>query len=218
MDETERAEREETERKTKLQLYVFVLRCVAYPFNAKQANDLNRRELKITLPQLEQIINRFTSFLNGELQIPTDEAFTSAIQNYFDAFLKSNRLHMIATSGACTAHDFREVFRQNIEKRVRSLPETESVTKESVISQWLTKFDTIFRGFDYESDSKKISTSKMRQLNLNSEIILSKEQLYDMFQSILKIKKFEHQLLYNALQVHTLTNWCNLILYNQTFS
>ncbi len=31
---------------------------------------------------------------------------------------------------------------------------------------------------------------------------MSKEQLYDLFQQILNIKKFEHQLLYNAMQVN----------------
>lgn len=41
----------------------------------------------------------------------------------------------------------------------------------------------------------------MQQQSLNSELILSKEQLYDMFQQILGVKKFEHQLLFNALMV-----------------
>lgn len=202
LDEEERAEREEAERKIRLQLYVFVLRCVAYPFNAKQP-DLNNRELKITLQQSEQIINRFQSFLNGELNIPSDDAFNKAIQNYFDAFLKSNRLHMLVVSGACCSHDFREVFRRNIEKRVRSLPETEGMTKELVVSQWLTKFDAIFRSIESESENKKLNLTAKgnRLLNRGSELILSKEQLYDMFQNILKIKKFEHQLLYNTLQV-----------------
>ncbi|XP_075678981.1 calcium-dependent secretion activator 1 isoform X1 [Dermatophagoides pteronyssinus] len=222
-NDDEKAEREEMERKTKLQLYVFVLRCIAYPFNAKQP-DLNKRELKITIHQLEQIINRFQSFLNGELNIQTDDSFTHAIQNYFDAFLRSNRLHMLVVSGACSTQDFREVFRRNIEKRVRSLPESEGITKELIISQWLTKFDQIFRSIidctNIDSDSSMISssgntgstnklnsakninlTAKGRLLNLSSEMILSKEQLYDMFQNILKIKKFEHQLLYNALQL-----------------
>ena len=31
--------------------------------------------------------------------------------------------------------------------------------------------------------------------------VMGKEQLYDLFQQILNIKKFEHQLLYNAMQV-----------------
>lgn len=31
--------------------------------------------------------------------------------------------------------------------------------------------------------------------------LMTKEQLYDLFQQILSVKKFEHQLLYNAMQV-----------------
>lgn len=44
------------------------------------------------------------------------------------------------------------------------------------------------------------------QQPLNSELILSKEQLYDMFQQILGVKKFEHQLLFNALMVNVFSN------------
>lgn len=47
-----------------------------------------------------------------------------------------------------------------------------------------------------DEDSKR--PSRMQQ-PLNSELILSKDQLYDMFQQILGIKKFEHQILFNAL-------------------
>lgn len=207
IDDADKAEREEVERKTRLQLYVLVLRCIAYPFNATQtAEPIKTRNIKVTLSQLEQIVNRFASFLKGELTISADESFVSAIHNYYEAFLKSNRLHMIVASGACSAEDFREVFRKNIEKRVKSLPEVEDTTKESIISQWLTKFDVIFRAYD-EGESKKLTGSKMQQYqqqqqNLQiSDTILTKEQLYDTFQNILKIKKFEHQLLYNALQV-----------------
>ena len=206
-DEADKAEREEVERKTRLQLYVLVLRCIAYPFNAaQQAEPIKTRNIKVTLSQLEQIINRFNSFLNNELSISADESFRSAVHNYFEAFLKSNRLHMIVASGACSAEDFREVFRKNIEKRVKSLPETEGTTKESIISQWLTKFDVIFRAYD-DGESKKLTGSKMQQYQQQQQnlqicdTILTKEQLYDTFQNILKIKKFEHQLLYNALQV-----------------
>ena len=209
IEDIENAEKEEAERKTKLQLYVFVLRCIAYPFNAKQPTDMTRRANKITPPQLEQIISRFQSFLKGELQIATDEAFQNAIQNYFEAFLNSDRLVLMVQSGACASHDFREVFRNNIEKRVRSLPEIDGLSKETVVTSWMTKFDSIYRGCD--DDVKKLTGTKMQQYqqqqqqNLASELILSKEQLYDMFQNVLNIKKFEHQLLYNALQVTTLT-------------
>ncbi|KAG5889499.1 hypothetical protein JTB14_013813 [Gonioctena quinquepunctata] len=194
VDLQEKQEREEEERKRRIQLYVFISRCIAYPFNAKQPTDMTRRQTKITKHQLESIINRFQSFLKGETQIMADEAFQNAVQNYYDVFLKSERVVKVVQSGACSQYDFREVFRNNIEKRVRSLPEMEGLSKETVFTSWMAKFDCILKVTD--EDSKR--PSRMQQ-NLNSELILSKEQLYDMFQQILGVKKFEHQLLFNAL-------------------
>ncbi|XP_066582682.1 calcium-dependent secretion activator isoform X2 [Prorops nasuta] len=196
VDLQDKQEREEEERKTRIQLYVFISRCIAYPFNAKQPMDMTRRQMKITKQQLETLCSRFQSFLKGETQIMADEAFHNAIQNYYDVFLKSDRVIRMVQSGACSQFDFREVFKKNIEKRVRSLPEIDGVSKETVLTSWLAKFDCIFKGTGDE-DSKR--PSRMQQQSLNSELILSKEQLYDMFQQILGIKKFEHQLLFNAL-------------------
>lgn len=195
----DRAEKEEEERKKRLQLYVFVLRCIAYPFNAKQPTDMTRRQMKITKQQLETIQGRFQAFLKGDTQIAADEAFQNAVQSYHEVFLKSDRVQRMVNSGACSAHDFREVFKNNIEKRVRSLPEIDGLSKETVLTSWMTKFDAIFRG---DEDTRK-PQSRLQQ-NIASELILSKEQLYDMFQNILGVKKFEHQLLYNALQVKQL--------------
>ncbi|KAI4484228.1 hypothetical protein M0804_007684 [Polistes exclamans] len=135
-------------------------------------------------------------FLKGETQIMADEAFRNAIQNYFDVFLKSDRVVRMVQSGACSQIDFREVFKKNIQKRVRSLQEIDGLSKETVLTSWLAKFDCIIKGTGDE-DTKR--PSRMQQQSLNSELILSKEQLYDMFQQILGIKKFEHQLLFNAL-------------------
>lgn len=55
----DRQEREEEERKRRLQLYVFVSRCVAYPFNAKQPTDMTKRQLKVSKQQLESLQQRF---------------------------------------------------------------------------------------------------------------------------------------------------------------
>ncbi|GLH08157.1 uncharacterized protein GBIM_13451 [Gryllus bimaculatus] len=196
-DLQDKQEREEEERKRKIQLYVFISRCIAYPFNAKQPTDMTRRQTKITKQQLETIQGRFQSFLKGDTQIMADEAFQNAVQSYFDVFLKSERVMKMVQSGACSQHDFREVFRNNIEKRVRSLPEIDGLSKETVLTSWMAKFDCIFKVGD--EDTKR--PSRMQQQSLNAELILSKEQLYDMFQQILGVKKFEHQLLFNALQL-----------------
>ncbi|XP_007254423.2 calcium-dependent secretion activator 1 isoform X2 [Astyanax mexicanus] len=198
-EDTERLQREEDERKRKLQLYVFVMRCVAYPFNAKQPTDMARRQLKITKQQLQTTKDRFESFLKGDTQIVADEAFINAVQSYFEVFLKSDRVAKMVQTGGFSAVDCREVFKRHIEKRVRSLPEIDGLSKETVLSSWMAKFDTIYRG---DEDPRK--AQQRMTASAASELILSKDQLYEMFQQILGIKKFEHQLLYQACQLDNL--------------
>lgn len=111
-------------------------------------------------------------------------------------FLKSDRVAKMVQSGGFSANDFREVFKRHIEKRVRSLPEIDGLSKETVLSSWMAKFDTIYRG---DEDPRK--AQQRMTASAASELILSKDQLYEMFQNILGIKKFEHQLLYQACQV-----------------
>ncbi|XP_048055479.1 calcium-dependent secretion activator 1 isoform X22 [Megalobrama amblycephala] len=198
-EDVEKLQREEEERKKKLQLYVFVMRCVAYPFNAKQPTDMARRQLKITKQQLQTTKDRFESFLKGETQIVADEAFINAVQSYFEVFLKSDRVAKMVQTGGLSALDCREVFKRHIEKRVRSLPEIDGLSKETVLSSWMAKFDTIYRG---DEDPRK--AQQRMTASAASELILSKDQLYEMFQQILGIKKFEHQLLYQACQLDNL--------------
>jgi len=52
-------ERDEEERRRCMQIYVFVIRCIAYPFNAKQPTDMVRRQAKVTRQQLHSIRERF---------------------------------------------------------------------------------------------------------------------------------------------------------------
>ncbi|KAM6928410.1 calcium-dependent secretion activator 1 isoform 4-T4 [Xenentodon cancila] len=198
-EDLEKMHREEEERKKKLQLYVFVMRCIAYPFNAKQPTDMARRQQKITKQQLQQTKDRFQAFLNGDTQIVADEAFINAVQSYSEVFVKSDRVAKMVQSGGFSANDFREVFKRHIEKRVRSLPEIDGLSKETVLSSWMAKFDTIYRG---DEDPRK--AQQRMTASAASELILSKDQLYEMFQNILGIKKFEHQLLYQACQLDNL--------------
>nr|XP_038040241.1 calcium-dependent secretion activator 2 isoform X19 [Anas platyrhynchos] len=195
-EEQERLQREEREKRLRLQLYVFIARCIAHPFNAKQPTDMARRQQKLNKQQLQTLKERFQAFLNGETQIVADEAFCNAVRSYYEVFLKSDRVARMVHSGGCSANDFRDVFKKNIEKRVRSLPEIDGLSKETVLSSWLAKYDAIYRG---EEDFCK-QPNRMA-LSAVSELILSKEQLYEMFQQILGIKKLEHQLIYNACQL-----------------
>ncbi|VDO63990.1 unnamed protein product [Heligmosomoides polygyrus] len=219
-----RAEREEEEHKKNLQMYVFVARCVAYHFNAKQPTDMARRQVKVTsLPLQRQATNRhgtatgeghqagpvsyegkhffrFQAFLKGETNIATDEAFAKAMHSYCEVFLKSERVHKVVAAGGFSMHDFREVFRCNVEKRIRSLPDIEGLSKDTVLNSWMTKFDTITKGDDEAQGRTARGRTRNAPAQPNADIILGKEQLYDMFQQVLSVKKFEHQIIFNALQ------------------
>ncbi|XP_077791970.1 calcium-dependent secretion activator 2 isoform X8 [Podarcis muralis] len=195
-EEQERLQKEESEKRLRLQLYAFIVRCIAYPFNAKQPTDMARRQQKLNKQQLQIVKERFQAFLNGETQIVADEAFCNAVRSYYEVFLRSDRVARMVHSGGCSANDFRDVFKKNIEKRVRSLPEIDGLSKETVLSSWIAKYDAICRG---EEDLSKMPNRMA--LSAVSELILSKEQLYEMFQQILGIKKLEHQLIYNACQL-----------------
>lgn len=92
-----------------MRLYVFVAKCIAYHFNAKQPTDMARRQLKVLKQELTRIKDRFQSFLKGETQIQADEAFTKAIESYFEIFLKSERVVKVVQAGGFSTHDFREV-------------------------------------------------------------------------------------------------------------
>ena len=86
--------------------YVYVIRCIAYPFNAKQPTDMVRRFPKLTRSQMQMIRERFQAFLNGELpSIVADAAFTNAVQSYFEVFLKSERCARISLCTCCVLCD-----------------------------------------------------------------------------------------------------------------
>uniref|UniRef100_A0A452EXS7 Uncharacterized protein n=1 Tax=Capra hircus TaxID=9925 RepID=A0A452EXS7_CAPHI len=111
-----------------------------------------KQDISISKQQLQTVKDRFQAFLNGETQIVADEAFMNAVQSYYEVFLKSDRVARMVQSGGCSANDSREVFKKHIEKRVRSLPEIDGLSKETVLSSWMAKFDAIYRG---EEDPRK---------------------------------------------------------------
>ena len=117
------------------------------------------------------------------------------MRSYYEVFLKSERVGKMVQSGGCSSDDFRDVFRINIEKRVRSLPDIDSlkISKDTVLSLWMSKFDAIYRGQDQDQEGTHRRLSKSNYVSTSAELIMSKEQLYDMFQTVLSIKKFEHQ-------------------------
>ena len=86
------------------------------------------------------------SFLKGETPILADEAFHNAVQSYTELFLRSDRVLKAVSAGGLSSQDFRDVFRLSVERRVRSLPDIDGLSKETVLTSWMVKFDAIFKG------------------------------------------------------------------------
>ena len=87
VDLEEKHERQEESKKRRLQLYVFVSRCIAHPFNAKQPTDMTRRQTKITKHQLDNICMRFQSFFKGNYP----NTFRNKFETMIDKYLKQKR-------------------------------------------------------------------------------------------------------------------------------
>ena len=82
------------------------------------------------------------------------------------------------------------------------------------MTSWMAKFDAITKGLvitfklfphlkillHLTEEEQRRPGQRLPVSQLGNEL-MNKEQLYDLFQQILSVKKFEHQLLYNAMQV-----------------
>ncbi|VDP30664.1 unnamed protein product, partial [Schistosoma margrebowiei] len=179
--------------------YVLAIRCIAYPLLNANATGQNRRYLRVTKDYLNILKERFQLYLRGELAISSDEAFHTAVNEFFEAVLNSDRLLNMVKSGSCSMYDIREIFIANIEKQVsnlwKSIQPVEGLSKESVLSAWKIKFDQICRGGEGPCpEAMKLAVPQPEP------IALSNEQLYELLMRTLSIEKYEHQILYNACQ------------------
>uniref|UniRef100_A0A672JEZ4 Calcium dependent secretion activator 2 n=1 Tax=Salarias fasciatus TaxID=181472 RepID=A0A672JEZ4_SALFA len=100
---------------------------------------------KVNKQQLQAVKERFLAFLDGDTQIVASEAFCNAVRSYYEGFLKSEQVSRMVQSGGCSVNNFRDVFKKNIERRVSSLPEIDGLSKETVLSSWITKYDAIYK-------------------------------------------------------------------------
>ena len=182
---------EKHRRSQLLQLYVFASRCVAYPILADYPSEVVHRKMKVTEAQLRKVRKNFETFIDGQMNIEVDEAFRDAVEAYYQVFLDSDQLAELVDRGAVTLKDFREIFRKNIERRAARLPDIDGIGNQAIISCWMHNFDEIVKGCKKEMDF----------IIITSEAIPTADELYKMLQRILDVKKYEHQCLYNSLQV-----------------
>ena len=194
VDSLEEKKREE-EEKTNLQLYAFVARCIAYPFGATYKHDTTHRPPKISLFQLEMARDRFKAFLAGHNKIPSDEAFNSAVANFYHSVLLSGEVTKVVEGAGWSVCDFSDVFNKCIQEQIWALPDFKNLSKQTLHDAWMERFELIFRG---ETEKRMLPIYSCPAVE---DAKLGREQLFEMFQKVLKVRRRQHQILHNLMQV-----------------
>lgn len=188
----------EVDERTNLQLYAFVARCIAYPFGARYKHDTTHRPPKLSLFQLEMARGRFQSFLDGQLKIPTDDAFNSAVGSFYKTVLMSREVTKVVEGAGWSVGDFTEVFKKCIQEHIGALPDFKNISKQTLLDAWMERVELIFRG---ETEKRMLPIYSSPTLE---DTKLGREQLFEMFQKVLKVRRRQHQILFNLMQVRRL--------------
>ena len=192
---------EDEERRSLLQLYVLVARCIAYPFaNRQNADKLPVHGVRATEATLKQLRERFQSFLEGRTRLGgnVDVAIQEAMRIYHETVLMSSDVAGLIRAGGWKVENFTGVFRAMLPRMLSNLELDES-TETRVTTVWLQRFSAICRtepGLSHQDAS-----SSCISVGPSCEMVLTPEQLYEVFQSVLRVKRFEHQILFNQCQV-----------------
>jgi hypothetical protein len=116
---------------------------------------------------------------------------------YHETVLMNPDVAALIKAGGWMIDDFTSVFEVMLSRLLIKLNPYES-TETRIKRVWLQKFDILLRGETVVIHQEPSGGSR---LSTCGEMQLTTEQLYDMFQSILGVKRFEHQILYRVCQL-----------------
>ena len=175
--------KQSVEHVNKLQLYVFVCRCVAYPYNSKQDTDIPCHDAKLNCNDLSDVLHNIDTYLKTGGDSVVGQEYFDAVQCYRDECLSGPKIGKLAVSGGLSFDGLVNIFKSCMQQFL--IEEDES--KEQVEAIWIKMFHIV--------------CGRTKQTSKESNAIMTNAQLYEMFQSILSVKKYEHQILFNACQV-----------------
>ena len=197
---------EEEEHRSLLQLYVLVARCIAYPFANKQnADKVPTHGVRATEQSLREVRERFEAFLEGKTRLSgnVDTAVQEAMRIYHETVLINADVAALVRAGGWMVDDFTAVFRAMLPRMLAEL-ELDEETDFRVKAVWLQMFGVLSRG-ETGLTHQNASSSSLNTAPASGEMLLTTEQLYEVFQGVLGVKRFEHQILFNQCQVHLTT-------------
>jgi hypothetical protein len=145
--------------------------------------------------------DRFEAFLEGRTRLSgnVDAAVQEAMRIYNETVLVNADVAALVRAGGWMVEDFALVFRAMLPRMLADL-ELDEETDARVKSVWLQIFGVLSRG-EPGLAYQDASSSSLNITPASSEMLLTTEQLYEVFQGVLGVKRFEHQILFNQCQL-----------------
>ena len=205
------------------QLYIFVARCIAYPFNAKpQLDSLSPKpklseasynticELLETCGKSEKDIVTHLVLNGSEQKCIKSQEFRDILQWFLTAILRRKEVKTICTYGGYSARELEAIFsiivRREFSKSLHvpdytpSMVSTKDFDEDPKFKAWNSTFEKLIElGYQRSQLGRhKMSIGQEMAQQIHS---FNKEHIYAMFQNILEIQKHEHQAIYKHCQV-----------------
>ena len=205
------------------QLYLLIARCIAYPFNAKlhvetapMKPKLNEDMHACICSVLQQCVEQDKSLLqqlilnNSELKCIRNKDFQSMVNFYLNVILFKDDIKTICYRGCFSTKELENIFRVITFKHFRGMllfqglvSSTENVTKrienDPAFQVWVSTFTKLVELGRQNSMSSKQRKELNRQLTAMQTG--NKDDMYRLFQDILKVSRKDHQSLAQLCQV-----------------
>ena len=183
--------------KLHLKLYVLVARCIAYPFANDQHVDQSLSYPKRTTEsQLIRLRHHCETMLANADDEKSDEAFLGAVEIFLKRVLTSVDVETIVRVGGWTTNNFSVVFANMAKRIISELELSANLTMERVLNVWMQNLNigALDKEIVHRTTSNETTFSSVN-------VMMNTDQLYEMFQEVLGVKKVEHLSLFNMFQV-----------------
>ena len=192
-------------------LYLMVARCISYPFNAKHQLETSPPKVKLNLNRFNLICRTLQSCLNEEEDLvrkifltqqeracTRNKKFLQCVLWFMDNVIQRDDVNTMCRKGMYSVKELDAIFKVVSRKHLGikySSPQYEEHLDHQL---WCSTFRKLV---EQSSHSSPVSNPRTPVGVNGGGGAPNPDQLYKMFQLVLKIRNIEHQILYRICQV-----------------
>lgn len=194
-------QRSEQEERNRYCLYLLVLRCIAYPFNAYTQSATTVLPIRLTKSSYRTVCDKAAAYVTDP---KTDEYFRCCLKWYYKSILNREDVITRATSGEFSLRELRYAFKVHAHRHLCRINNDANDSIEETLHSWLSQFDILFKVDSHEWFSKR-RASTLPRIGLVKGLESSttrNDSFYRMFQEILGISPIEHHAIITEYQIN----------------